>query len=542
MLHRDTCILAAAGLCSPQLECSRTLPDLLLNPCGSPALAGSATEITQAEISKTHPTSMSSATLFKDDAAIASGEHFFEQVNRMFDKAARFTDHPQGLLNQIKICNSVYHMEFPVKRDDGSIEVVQAFRAEHSQHKSPTKGGIRYAINVSEDEVMALAALMTYKCAVVDVPFGGAKGGIKINRNEWSEAELERITRRYTFELTRKNFIGPGVDVPAPDYGTGPQEMAWILDTYNQLTSYPLDALACVTGKPVGQGGVRGRTEATGLGTFFGVREACNNAADMQKLGLETGIEGKTVVVQGLGNVGYHAAKYFEEGGAVLVGVSEIEGAIYDPNGLTLQKVLDHRKETGSILDYPGAQNLATGTDVLELPCDILIPAALEGVITRENAPRVQAKIVGEAANGPVTADADEILNERGVLVIPDVYLNAGGVTVSYFEWLRNLSHVRHGRMSKRFEAKSAERILSAVTKMTDTEMEQDEFSRLVADVAVGASEQDLVNSGLEDTMSYAYNEIREIARTHDTDMRTAAFVDAINKIAVSYLQMGIFP
>nr|WP_243663890.1 Glu/Leu/Phe/Val dehydrogenase dimerization domain-containing protein [Rhodothermus marinus] len=259
---------------------------------------------------------------------------FWEQVNRMFDRAAAYTKHPKGLLDQIKACNSVYRMEFPVKRDDGSIEVVRAYRAEHSHHKLPTKGGIRYAPNVNEDEVMALAALMTYKCAIVDVPFGGAKGGVKIDRRQYSEAELERITRRYTYELLKKNFIGPGVDVPAPDYGTGPREMAWILDTYNSFSSNPLEALACVTGKPVGQGGVRGRKEATGRGVFFGVREACSVEEDMKALGLQTGLGGKTVVVQGLGNVGYHAAKFLQEGGAVLVGLAEIEGAIYNPDGL----------------------------------------------------------------------------------------------------------------------------------------------------------------------------------------------------------------
>ena len=231
---------------------------------------------------------------------LATEGKFFDQVNIMFDKAAVYTEHPQGLLNQIKMCNSVYHIRFPLQRDDGTIEVIQAFRAEHSHHKQPTKGGIRYAQAVDEDEVMALAALMTYKCAVVDVPFGGAKGGININTRRYSERELERITRRYTFELARKNFIGPGVDVPAPAYGTGPREMAWILDTYSSITGNPLAALACVTGKPIGQGGVRGRTEATGRGVFFGIREACNIAEDMQKLGLAPDLDRDAGLVAGV--------------------------------------------------------------------------------------------------------------------------------------------------------------------------------------------------------------------------------------------------
>ena len=465
-------------------------------------------------------------------------DNFFDQVNRMFDRAAPYTGKPEGLLNQIKMCNSVYQMEFPLKRDDGSIEVIQAWRAEHSQHKLPVKGGIRYAMSVTEDEVQALAALMTYKCAVVDVPFGGAKGGIRIDRRRYSESELERITRRYTYELTRKNFIGPGVDVPAPDYGTGPHEMAWILDTYLSLTDNPLDGLACVTGKPVGQGGVRGRQEATGRGVFFGIREACSFGEDMDALGLQKGLSGKSVVVQGLGNVGFHAALFLEEGDAVLVGLAEIEGAIYNPDGLELTKVMEHREETGSILGYPGAQDIQKPSDALELDCDILIPAALEGVITSENASRVQAKIVAEAANGPVTADAAKILRERGVMVIPDVYINAGGVTVSYFEWLRNLSHVRFGRMSKRFEQSAQQKMLQAIEQATGQTFSDQVMSELVQ----GADEIDLVNSGLEETMIMAYREIRDIRREHDLDLRTAAFVSAINKVAVSYAEMGIFP
>jgi len=475
---------------------------------------------------------------------LATEGKFFDQVNMMFDKASVHTEYPPGLLSQIKICNSVYHMEFPLMRDNGEIAVIEAFRAEHSHHKQPTKGGIRYALSVNQDEVMALAALMTYKCALVDVPFGGAKGGIKIDRKAFSDIELERITRRYTFELQRKNFIGPGIDVPAPDYGTGPHDMAIIFDTYNSLTmtENPLDALACVTGKPVGQGGVRGRTEATGRGVYYGIREACSFAEDMQTLGLAPGLEGKTVVVQGLGNVGYHAASFLQAGGASLVGLAEYEGAIYNPQGLDLEAVMTHRRATGSILNFPGAQNIPNSADALELACDILIPAALEAQIRVDNAPRIQAKIVGEAANGPVTAAADGILQEKGVRIIPDVFLNAGGVTVSYFEWLRNLSHVRHGRMSRRFEEHSARRILQAIETLTDQRFAPDKLAKVVSDVAFGASEEDLVNSGLEDTMVFAYNEIRELGKKHDTDLRTAAFISAIDKVAKSYLQMGIFP
>ncbi|MDX1740911.1 MAG: Glu/Leu/Phe/Val dehydrogenase, partial [Rhodothermales bacterium] len=342
---------------------------------------------------------------------------FLDQVSRMFDKAAALTDHPAGLLTQIKMCNSVYAMEFPLQRDDGSILTVRAWRAEHSQHKLPTKGGIRYASNVTEDEVKALATLMTYKCAIVDVPFGGAKGGVKISTRNFSAAELQRITRRYTYELTRKNFIGPGIDVPAPDYGTGGKEMAWILDTYNSLTTDPLDSLACVTGKPVGQGGIRGRKEATGLGVYYGVREACSVEEDMRAIGLSPGLEGKTFIVQGLGNVGYHAAKFMTEHGCRLVGVGEYEGAIYDPNGINLEELVRHRKETGSVLGFGTAENIEHSKEILTRPCDILIPAALEAQITAANANDIQAKIIGEAANGPITAEADEMLLKRGVMM-----------------------------------------------------------------------------------------------------------------------------
>ena len=465
---------------------------------------------------------------------------FFEQVNLNFDRAARLTAHPPGLLEQIKICNSVYHMTFPLEKDDGTIETIHAWRAEHSHHKLPTKGGIRYSMLVNEDEVMALAALMTYKCAIVDVPFGGAKGGIKIAKWKYSPGELERITRRYTYELVMKNFIGPGVDVPAPDYGTSGREMAWIFGTYNALAPEKLEVMACVTGKPISQGGIRGRREATGRGVYFGIREACSLAEDMEPLGLSPVLEGKSVVVQGLGNVGYHVAKFLQESGAVICGLAEYEGAIYNPKGLELERVMEHRRESGSILNFPGATNIESSSEALELACDILIPAALENQITHENAPRIQAKIIGEAANGPTTPAAHDILKEKGAMILPDSYLNAGGVTVSYFEWLKNLSHVRFGRLEKRFEESSNQNMMNAIEKMTGKAFPEKEVSRL----SRGAGELDLVNSGLEDTMIDAYHEIREIQKQHgkEIDLRVASFISAINKVARSYLELGIFP
>lgn len=462
---------------------------------------------------------------------------FFEQVNRAFDLAAQYSDYDKGLLDQIKICNNVYHITFPLERDDGSIEVIHGWRVEHSHHKLPTKGGLRFSTTVNEDETMALAALMTYKCAVVDVPFGGAKGGIKIDKSRFSDDEIERITRRYTYELIKKDFLGPGHDVPAPDYGTGAREMAWVLDTYRQLKS-DINAEACVTGKPISQGGVRGRTEATGRGVYFGVREACQHKEDMKDLGLEPGIEGKSFVIQGLGNVGYYAAKYMSEGGAKLVGVAEIEGSIYDADGIDLEKLMAYRNDKGTILGFEDTKELENNTSVLEAECDILIPAALENQLNEDNASDIKAKIIAEAANGPTTAQAHKTLKEKGALIIPDNFLNAGGVTVSYFEWLKNLKHVRYGRMEKRFEETSYRKILKQIENISDREFTEDEMENL----ARGADEYDLVDSGLEETMINAYRELNELRREHNIDLRTAAFLSAINKVGVLYQQMGIFP
>ena len=464
---------------------------------------------------------------------------FFDNVSAYFDQAASFTHHPKGLLDQIKVCNSVYSFKFPVRTQQG-YQVISGWRAQHSHHKLPVKGGIRYSEDANEDEVKALAALMTYKCAVMDVPFGGAKGAVKINPKNYSIEELEQITRRYTSELIKKNFIGPGVDVPAPDYGTGQREMSWIADTYSAFHPGQIDALACVTGKPVSQGGVRGRLEATGRGVFFGLREVCNHGDDMMQLGLEKGLEGKRIVIQGLGNVGYNAAQFCQQGGASIIAVAEYEGAIYNPKGLDVDAVMKHRKESGSLLNFPGATNLNRREDALELDCEILIPAALENQITEENAGRIKAKILAEAANGPTTARAAEILVRRGVLVIPDIYLNAGGVTVSYFEWLKNLSHVRFGRMGKRFEATSFEKLLRVIEENTGRKLSDSERRT----VARGADEIDLVNSGLEESMAVAYGQIREVwkADSRIPSLRTAAFIGAINKIATCYAELGIFP
>ena len=477
--------------------------------------------------------------LIDDEDIIAKREHsFYGDVIAYFDHAAKFTKYPVGLLDQIKYCNSIYRMKFPIRIGE-KIEVVVAYRVEHSHHKLPVKGGIRYSTAVTQDEVKALAALMTYKCAVVDVPFGGAKGGIKIDPKKCTELELEHITRRYTAELVKKNFIGPGIDVPAPDYGTGPREMAWIADTYAAFNP-GIDAAGCVTGKPVSQGGINGRTEATGRGVFYGIREALDIKEDVKKLGMETGLSGKRVVVQGFGNVGYHSAKFLQEGGANIIAIAEYEGAIYDPKGLDVEEVLKHRKETGSILNYKKAKNIKRTNDALEIDCDILVPAALENQLHSGNAAKIKAKIIAEAANGPTTPQAENILDKKGVLILPDLFLNAGGVTVSYFEWLKNLSHIRFGRIGKRYDEFINRTLVDAIEKSIGKTI--DKKARSI--ITHGADEMDLVNSGLEETMINAYHEIRNIKNSNKKipDLRTAGFISAIDKIATSYLALGIFP
>jgi glutamate dehydrogenase (NAD(P)+) len=474
-----------------------------------------------------------------NDILLTQEPHFYEDVCSFVDQAAKYTNHDKGLLNQIKACNSVYRFQFPIRRGN-SFEIIHAWRVEHSHHMSPTKGGIRYSEMVNEDEVMALAALMTYKCAIVNVPFGGAKGGIKINPKEYSVAELETITRRYTVELIKKNFIGPGIDVPAPDYGSGEREMSWIADTYLTMNPGQLDALGCVTGKPIALHGIAGRREATGRGVAYAIRECVSFADDMKALGLPAGLEGKKVIIQGLGNVGYHSAKFLIEFGATIVGFCEYEGAIYNADGLDLDDVFNHRKNTGSILGYSkSTKEFKDSAEGLEQDCHILVPAALENQITEDNVGNIKARIIVEAANGPTTPAAAAAFIENGGIIIPDMYANAGGVTVSYFEWLKNLSHVAFGRMGRRYDENSNINIMNLIEKTTGVTLSPEQ--RLL--VAKGATELELVNSGLEDTMIRSYHEIRELKMTKNIDsLRTAAFVGAIDKIAVSYMNMGIWP
>lgn len=465
--------------------------------------------------------------------------NLFNDVSSFVDDAARYMDIHPGLLNQIKQCNSVYEFSFPLRKDDGSYEVLTGYRVQHSHHKIPTKGGIRYSEEVSSDEVKGLASLMTYKCALVDVPFGGAKGGVRIDPRKYDIKQLERITRRYTSELISKKFIGPAIDVPAPDYGTGAREMAWIVDTYQAFNPENVNAKGCVTGKPLSQHGIDGRTEATGMGVYLGIREAVSVKEDMDDIGLETGLDGKKVILQGLGNVGYYSALYLQQAGALIVGIAEWNGGLWDENGIDVDAASQYMKENKSFEGYEKAKFIKNSEELLTSACDILVPAALENQITIDNASLVKAKIIAEAANGPVSKEAEKILLENNIMIIPDMYLNAGGVTVSYFEWLKNLSRVSFGKLEKRYDMQKYKTLLESIEHATG-----DKFSQEQRDLIIqGADERDLVQSGLEESMVDAYHKMNEKRKSKSIDnMRSAAFVLALEKISVSYMDLGIFP
>lgn len=462
---------------------------------------------------------------------------FMADINRMAARALAHLSLPPGLREQIMACNSVLRVQFPVQLDDGSWRVFPGWRAIHSEHLQPAKGGIRFDEGVTLDEVTALAALMTSKCAIVDVPFGGAKGGLRLNPREFSEGELERITRRYTRELITRGFIHPGTDVPAPDMGTGPREMAWIADTYRRVNPHDVNYFACVTGKPVGSGGIPGRVEATGRGVQVVIREFFRNAEDRQSVGLP-GLAGARVVVQGLGNVGYHVAKFLvEDDDARIIAIIEHDGAVIDERGLSVAAVRAWLEEHGGLRGFPHARFVADGQACLELDCDILIPAATEAQITTDNADRIRARLIVEAANGPVNAAADERLRARGVLILPDVFVNAGGVTVSYFEWIKNLAHIRFGRLERRLDEMRMQRVIEALETLSGGSLPP----QLRRDLATESDELTLVRSGLEDTMRMAWGEIREAWRSQAlADPRTAAWLVAMSKIARSYESTGL--
>jgi glutamate dehydrogenase (NAD(P)+) len=468
---------------------------------------------------------------------------FRESVDLMFNRAVALMDLSPGLEEKIRVCNATYTVRFGV-RLRGALHTFTGYRSVHSEHMEPVKGGIRFAPNVHQDEVEALAALMTYKCALVEAPFGGSKGGLRINPSDWNEHELELITRRFAYELIKRDLINPAQNVPAPDMGTGEREMAWIADQYRRMNTTDINAAACVTGKPTNAGGIAGRVEATGRGVQYALREFFRYPEDVAKANLSGGLEGKRIIVQGLGNVGYHAAKFLsEEDGALITGIIERDGALHDEKGLNVETVRAWISKNGGVANYPHAKHIADGGKMLEAECDILIPAALEAVINLSNADRIKAPLIIEAANGPVTAGADEILRDKGCVIIPDMYANAGGVTVSYFEWVKNLSHIRFGRMQRRQEESRHQLVV-------------DELERLSADKGLGwtlspdfkdkylrgADELELVRSGLDDTMRAAYQAMRAVwhGREDVHDLRTAAYLVSIRKVADSYRAKGL--
>jgi glutamate dehydrogenase (NAD(P)+) len=462
---------------------------------------------------------------------------FRHSVDIMFSRAVALMNLSPGLEEKIRVCNATYTVRFGV-RLRGSIHTFTGYRAIHSEHMEPVKGGIRYAMSVNQDEVEALAALMTYKCALVELPFGGSKGGLCIDPREWTEDELERITRRFAFELIKRDLIHPSQNVPAPDMGTGEREMAWIADQYRRMNTTDIDARACVTGKPLDAGGIEGRVEATGRGVQYALREFFRHPDDVTTAGLTGTLSRKRIAVQGLGNVGYHAAKFLsEEDGALIVAVAEHDGAVFDEAGLNIEALKAHITACGGVAGFPGAIYRSDGDSGLEADCDILIPAAMEAAINLRNVARIKARLIVEAANGPITSGADEALREAGVVIIPDLYANAGGVTVSYFEWVKNLSHIRFGRMERRREEARHHMLIEELERLGDG-ISPDFKARYVR----GADELELVRSGLDDTMRDAYQRIRAVwrGRADVPDLRTAAYLCAVEKVAGAYRALGL--
>jgi glutamate dehydrogenase (NAD(P)+) len=469
---------------------------------------------------------------------------FRESVDLMFNRAAKLLNLSPGLEQKIRVCNSTYTVRFGV-RLRGKIETFTGYRSVHSEHMEPVKGGIRYALSVNQDEVEALAALMTYKCALVETPFGGSKGGLCIDPRQWDEHELEQITRRFAYELIKRDLIHPAQNVPAPDMGTGEREMAWIADQFARMNTTDINARACVTGKPPHAGGIQGRVEATGRGVQFALREFFRHPEDMARAGLSGSLDGKRIIVQGLGNVGYHAAKFLsEEDGCKVIAVIERDGATVNENGLAIEELRQWMSVNGgAVAGFPGGRHVADGASVLEEPCDILVPAAMEGVIHLGNAERIRAPLIIEAANGPVTFGADEILRRKGCVIIPDMYANAGGVTVSYFEWVKNLSHIRFGRMQRRAEEARSRLLVEELERLSaDKGLGWTLASDFKDKFLTGSDELALVRSGLDDTMRTAYQSMHAIwhSRQDVEDLRVAAYMVAIDRVAKTYRSKGL--
>ena len=460
---------------------------------------------------------------------------FLKSISKMFDDAVKILGVKRGLANQIKSCNSTHTIRFGVKLESG-IKTFTGWRAVHSEHLEPVKGGIRYSPHIKTSEIEAMAALMTFKNAVIDVPFGGSKGGLKIDPKKYSEEELEKITRRFTEELSKRGLISPSLNVPAPDMGTGKKEMAWIADEYKRLHPHDLNAFACVTGKPENMGGVDGRTEATGRGIFFALKSFFDSV-DIKKTKIKGSLKSQKIIVEGLGKVGYYAAAALREHGCKIIGVIEHHHSFFNEKGLDIDLIKKWLSESGDAKDYPNQNELKTRDEVFEKKSDIFIPAAREGTVTEENQAKLNTKIICEGANGPLTSRADEELSKRGVFIIPDLYANAGGVAVSYFEWVRNLSHMRFGRMEKRRKEYENASLISIIENSTGSRV----ASKTKDILKQGPSEIDLVRSGLEDMMAEAYENMSEIWNDNNyPSLRTTAYIYSIKKLVESYKSIGI--
>jgi glutamate dehydrogenase (NAD(P)+) len=475
-----------------------------------------------------------------DMSAENAPSRFQDSVARMVDHALSLIDLPEGAQEALKSCASVVQVSFPVRFGD-RIEVFTGWRAVHSAHRLPVKGGLRFSPDMNQDHAEALAALMTYKCAVVDVPFGGSKGGLRIDPRRYDEPTLERITRRFARELIRRGYISPAENVPAPDLGTSQREMAWILDTYRDLHPEDLNHVACVTGKPIELGGIPGRLEATGRGVKYALDAFFNEPEAVREAGLQGKLSNQRVIIQGLGNVGYHLGSLLQQkDGPCIIGIVEHDGALYQEDGLDVADVHAYMQRTGGVEGFPGVEFRRDGAQLLEADCDVLIPAALEGVIHAGNAERIQARLVVEAANGPCTWEADEILRARGITILPDIFVNAGGVVVSYFEWLRNIAHVRMGRLQRLHEATRGQHVISAIEMMTNRSVPD----WLRESLTRGTQEIDLVRFALDDTMRLAFQAIRETREVEGNaapmDYRTAAYLIALRKVIRARMDLGL--
>ena len=464
--------------------------------------------------------------------------NFLDDTTKYVNKALKFSDLSDDLSNKIIICNSTYTVRFGV-RLRGKIFTFEGWRSVHSEHMEPTKGGIRFDIHTNSEEVEALAALMSYKCAIINVPFGGSKGGLKINPADWEKRELEKITRRFAQELIKRDLISPSMNVPAPDIGSSSREMAWIADEYRKIHPGDINGAACVTGKPPNKNGLPGREEATGRGVQFIVREFFRNSDLLKKVKLDDNLSTKSMIVQGIGNVGYHLSKFLtEEDQVTLIGISEYNGGIFNEQGINLEHAKKYFTKYKSFENYPNATFVKDSSLLLKRDCDILIPAARENVITEKNAEDISAKLVVEAANGPVNYKANQILNRKKIFVIPDILANGGGVAVSYFEWVKNIRHIRFGPLEKRRNQFQLNTLIEAIEQMTGKSMPQkykDNFLK-------GIEEIDLVRSGLDDMMIDGFQDVKKAYMNNNkiTDFRTAAYLVAIEKIALAYDSIGL--